>query len=177
MQLYKLLQLLKNDIDEFVGEAPQFDDITMLIIDYKPQEGGNRMVSKKFLATIETLPEVISFVEETLESYECSMKNQSAICIAIEEVFVNIANYAYKDDVGNVSIRVSFNEDTREVTFCISDKGIPFNPLAKSDPDITLSLEEREIGGLGIFITKKTMDKVKYAFENEENVLTIIKKI
>ena len=135
------------------------------------------MVSKTFPAIVDELPEVISFVEETLEGYGCSMKIQTAICIAIEEVFVNVANYAYKGEIGDVRIDINFDDNTRNVTFLVSDKGIPFNPLDKADPDITLSLEEREIGGLGIFITKKTMDEVRYTFENEENILTIIKKI
>ena len=173
----ELLQSLKNNIDEFVGEAPQFDDITMLIFDYKPQDGGDGMVSKTFPAKIEMLREAISFVEETLEIYECSMKTQTAICVAIEEIFVNVANYAYDDGVGDVTISIGFNEESRIVTFRISDKGVPFNPLNKPDPDTTLSVEEREIGGLGIYITKKTMDAVNYTFENEENILTMIKKI
>ena len=135
------------------------------------------MVSKTFPAIVDELPEVISFVEETLEGYGCSMKIQTAICIAIEEVFVNVANYAYKGEIGDIRIDINFDDNTRNVTFLVSDKGIPFNPLDKADPDITLSLEEREIGGLGIFITKKTMDEVRYTFENEENILTIIKKI
>ena len=173
----ELLQSLKNNIDEFVGEAPQFDDITMLIFDYKPQDGGDGMVSRTFPAKIEMLREVISFVEETLEIYECSMKTQTAICVAIEEVFVNVANYAYDDGVGDVTISIGFDEESRTVTFRISDKGVPFNPLNKPDPDTTLSVEEREIGGLGIYITKKTMDVVNYTFENEKNILTMIKKI
>ena len=135
------------------------------------------MISKTFPAKIETLSEVISFVEETLESYECSMKTQTAICVAIEEVFVNVANYAYGDGVGDVTISIGFDEESRNVTFRISDKGVPFNPLNKPDPDVTLSAEEREIGGLGIYITKKTMDVVNYTFENQENILTMIKKI
>lgn len=135
------------------------------------------MVSKTFSAKIEMLEEVISFVEETLEIYECSMKALMAICVAIEEVFVNVANYAYVDGVGDITISIGFDEESRTVTFRISDKGVPFNPLNKPDPDTTLSIEEREIGGLGIYITKKTMDVVNYAFENEENILTMIKKI
>lgn len=173
----ELLESLKNNIDEFVGEAPQFDDITMLIFDYKPQDGGDVMVSKTFPAKIEMLGEVISFVEEKLEIHECAMKTQTAICVAVEEIFVNIANYAYGDGVGDVTISIGFDEESRMATFRISDKGVPFNPLNKPDPDTTLSVEEREIGGLGIYITKKTMDEVNYTFENEENILTMIKKI
>ena len=72
---------------------------------------------------------------------------------------------------------IGFDEESRNITFRMSDKGTPFDPLKKPDPDITLSAEEREIGGLGIFITKKTMDTVSYAYENGENILTMIKKI
>ena len=77
----------------------------------------------------------------------------------------------------DVALAVGFAEEDRTVTFRMRDSGVPFDPLKKPDPDITLSAEEREIGGLGIFITKKTMDTVTYAYENGENVLTMIKKI
>ena len=124
------------------------------------------MTEKIFPAKIEELSAVLGFVEETLEQHQCQMKMQTAICVAIEEVFVNVAHYAYGDADGDVSLGICFEESNREVTFRMADKGIPFNPLEKPDPDITLSAEEREIGGLGIFITKKTMDQVTYAYEN-----------
>ena len=173
----KLLPALKANIDEFVGEAPQFDDITMLMFDYKPKKGGERMTNKIFPAKTESLSEVLGFVEETLESLECPMKIQTAICVAIEEVFVNVAHYAYPNGEGDMSLQIGFEERSRTVTFRMADKGIPFDPLQKPDPDITLSAEEREIGGLGIFIAKKTMDSISYTYENDQNVLTMIKKI
>ena len=104
------------------------------------------------------------------------MKLQMAICVAIEEVFVNVAHYAYPDSEGTMTLSVGFDEGSRTVTFRMADRGIPFDPLQKPDPDFTLSAEERQIGGLGIFITKKTMDSVTYAYENGENILTMIKK-
>ena len=171
------LPALKANIDEFVGEAPQFDDITMLMFDYKPQQGGVQMINKTFPAKVEALSDVLGFVDETLESYECPMKTQTAICVAIEEVFVNVAHYAYGEGEGDMTLGIRFDTESREITFRMTDKGTPFDPLKKPDPDITLSAEEREIGGLGIFITKKTMDTVTYAYENGENVLTMIKKI
>jgi anti-sigma regulatory factor (Ser/Thr protein kinase) len=76
-----------------------------------------------------------------------------------------------------MTLGIGFDAESREITFRMADKGIPFDPLKKPDPDITLSAEEREIGGLGIFITKKTMDTVTYAYENGENVLTMTKRI
>jgi sigma-B regulation protein RsbU (phosphoserine phosphatase) len=173
----EFLPALKANIDEFVGEAPQFDDITMLMFDYKPKQGGVQMMNKTFPARTEVLSDVLGFVDQTLESCECPMKIQTAICVAIEEVFVNVAHYAYTDGEGDVTLGIEFDAASREITFRMTDKGTPFDPLKKPDPDITLSVEEREIGGLGIFITKKTMDTVSYAYENGENVLTMIKKI
>ena len=135
------------------------------------------MTSRTFSAKTEALADVLGFVEETLESYDCAMKIQMAVCVAIEEVFVNVAHYAYGDGEGEVTLGMHFDDATRTVTFRMADKGIPFDPLKKPDPDITLSAEERDVGGLGIFITKKTMDQVTYAYENGENILTMIKKI
>jgi anti-sigma regulatory factor (Ser/Thr protein kinase) len=173
----EFLPALKANIDEFVGEAPQFDDITMLMFDYKLKQGDTSMMNKTFPAKIEALSDVLGFVDQTLEGYECPMKIQTAICVAIEEVFVNVAHYAYGDGEGDMTLGIGFDEESREITFRMADKGTPFDPLKKPDPDITLSAEDREIGGLGIFITKKTMDTVTYAYENGENILTMIKKI
>lgn len=173
----ELLPALKKNIDEFVGDAPQFDDITMLSFDYKPKKGGVDMVKKTFPAKTDALLDLLAFVEEQLERHECPMKIQTAVCVAIEEVFVNVAHYAYRDGEGEVRFTIAFDEETRNITFEMADMGIAFDPLKKPDPDITLSAEEREIGGLGIFITKKTMDSVTYAYENGENILTMIKKI
>ena len=177
MEAQELLPTLKKNIDEFVGEAPQFDDITMLMFDYKPQKGNANMMRKIFPAKTEALLDVLAFVEQILETHGCSMKIQTAICVAIEEVFVNVARYAYGENEGEVTLDIGFDENTRDITFRMIDKGIAFDPLKKPDPDITLSAEEREIGGLGIFITKKTMDLLTYAYENGENILTMIKKI
>ena len=171
------LPALKVNIDEFVGDAPQFDDITMLMFDYKPKQGGVQMLNKTFPAKVDALSDVLGFVDQALESFECPMKIQTAVCVAIEEVFVNVAHYAYGEVEGDMTLGIGFDEDSRTITFRMTDKGVKFDPLKEPDPDITLSAEEREIGGLGIFITKKTMDQVIYAYENDENVLTMIKKI
>ena len=172
----KLLPKVKNNIDKFVGEAPQFDDITMLIFDYKLDKGG-QMANKIFPAKTDSLSDVLAFVEQKLETFGCSMKLQMAICVAIEEVFVNVAHYAYGEKDGNVEFNISLDETTRNVTIQMVDSGVQFNPLQKADPDVTLSAEERSIGGLGIFITKKTMDQITYAYENGKNILTMIKKV
>lgn len=173
----KLLLKLKKNIDKFAQKAPQFDDITMLMFDYKVNKGETYVESKIFPAKTEALADVLAFLEQILEKYQCSMKIQTAICVAIEEVFVNVAHYAYGNAQGDVKFDITFDKETRNATFRMADKGVPFDPLKKPEPDITLSAEEREIGGLGIFITKKTMDQVNYAYENGENILTMIKKI
>ena len=173
----ELLPALKANIDEFVGEAPQFDDITMLMFDYKPKKGGEHMTKKTIPAKTEFLNDLLGFVDEILDSFECPMKVQTSICVALEEVFVNVARYAYGGGDGDVELCVGFDAESRTMTFRMEDKGVPFDPLKKPDPDITLSAEEREIGGLGIFITKKTMDSVTYAYENGKNILTMTKKI
>ena len=173
----ELLPKLKSNIDEFVGDAPQFDDITMLMFDYRSKEGGDFMTNKTFKAKTEALSDILGFVDRMLEKYGCPMKIQMSLCVAIEEIFVNVARYAYKNGDGDVVLGIGFDKESSTITFRMADKGIPFDPLKKPDPDITLSAEEREIGGLGIFITKKTMDSVEYAYENGENVLTMTKKI
>ena len=172
-----LLPALKSDIDAFVDGVPQFDDITMLSFDFKPTKVEARGINKIFPAKVEALSDVLGFIEEKLEEYQCLVKAKMAICVALEEVFVNVARYAYGEAEGNVALRIDFDEKSRVITLCMKDKGVAFNPLEKEDPDVTLSAEEREVGGLGIYITKKTMDAVTYAYENGENILTMKKKI
>ena len=135
------------------------------------------MTYKTFPAKTEALSDVLGFVEQMLDSFECPIKIQVALCVAIEEVFVNVAHYAYGEGEGNMSLGIGFDEESRAITFRMTDKGIPFDPLKKPDPDISLSADEREIGGLGIFIAKKTMDSISYSHENGENILTMLKKI
>jgi phosphoserine phosphatase RsbU/P len=170
-----LIHNLKDDIDLFVGDAPQFDDITMLMFDYC---GGTAMEEKKtFPADVNALPDVQSFFEGALEKVACPAKTQIAISVAVEEVFVNIAHYAYPEGNGDVTVVFSFEPESRTATLEIRDHGLPFDPLKQKEPDITLSAEERGIGGLGIFITRKTMDSVSYRYENDENILTMRKTL
>ena len=135
------------------------------------------MVSRTFPARVDMLSDILGFVDQTLENCECPMKIQTAVCVAIEEVFVNVAHYAYGEGEGDLTLGIGFDPQSRTLTFRMTDRGVPFDPLQKPDPDITLSAEDREIGGLGIFIAKKTMDSIAYVYENGENVLTMIKKI
>ena len=126
-------------------------------------------------AEVDKLPEVLAFVDGLLEENGCPMKTQMQIEIALEEVFVNIAHYAYPDGTGDAAIRVSITPGSIEIT--LIDSGIPYDPLKKPDPDVTLSAEERQIGGLGIFMTKKLMDSIAYKYSDSKNILTIKKYI
>lgn len=128
-------------------------------------------------ALIENLGQVLGFVETKLEELECSMKIQTQINIAVEEIYVNIAHYAYQSEPGQATICIGTEEDSETVVIRFIDSGIPFNPLEKKDPDITLSAEERNIGGLGIYMVKKSMDDVSYEYKDGQNVFTIKKKI
>ena len=123
----------------------------------------------------ENTTQVLAFVDEQLEAVGCPMKIQMQIDLAMEEIFVNIANYAYDPDVGPATVRVSISEKPQIVDITFIDHGVPYDPLAKEDPDITLSAEEREIGGLGIFMVKKSMDDVKYEYRDGHNILTLKK--
>ena len=123
----------------------------------------------------ENLSQVISFVGERLEEAGCGMKLQIQLETAVEEIFINIASYAYPEKQGTAVIELSCENGTAQITF--TDQGIPFDPLARTDPDTTLPAEARPIGGLGILMVKKMMDKVTYRRENGCNILSIQKKI
>ena len=128
-------------------------------------------------ATLENLDTVMAFVDQQLEDVGCSMKAQMQIDIAVEEVYVNIAHYAYNPEVGGVTIRVQIEEEPLAVILTFIDKGKPYDPLAKEDPDVTLAAEDRQIGGLGIFMVKKSMDNVSYEYNEGRNILTLKKKL
>ena len=128
-------------------------------------------------ATVENIETVTDFVNEQLEAYDCPMKAQVQIDIAIDELFGNIAHYAYNPEIGSATVRVEVIEDPLAVIITFIDKGVPYDPLAKADPDITLSVEERDIGGLGIFMVKKSMDEITYEYKDGQNILKIKKNL
>jgi len=128
-------------------------------------------------AAVENIEVVTDFVNEELEKLDCPLKARRQIDVAIDELFGNIARYAYSPDVGKATVRFSVEEDPLEVTITFIDNGVPFNPLEKSNPDTHLSAEERPIGGLGIFLVKKSMDLVEYEYKNGQNILKIKKNI
>ena len=127
-------------------------------------------------ATAENIETVTDFVNEQLEAIHCPMKAQVQIDIAIDELFGNIVHYAYGDKTGNVTVRVEMHDDSKVVCITFIDHGIPYNPLEKEDPDITLSAEDRKMGGLGIYLVKNSVDYMEYEYKDGKNIL-LVKKI
>ena len=128
-------------------------------------------------ARTENLPQVLAFVDGALEEAGCDGKVQMQIDIAVEEIFVNIAHYAYAPGTGEAGIRLSVDEAEHLFTISFTDRGTPFDPLQKEEPDVTLKAEDRKIGGLGILMVKKSMDEVLYSREDGRNILTLKKRI
>ncbi len=128
-------------------------------------------------ATVENIKKVTEFVDEQLEKLECPIKAQIQIDIAIDELFGNIAHYAYHPEVGSAAVRVEVTEKPLAVVITFIDNGTPYDPLAAREPETTLSAEEREIGGLGIYMVKKSMDDISYEYREGKNILKIKKNI
>ena len=128
-------------------------------------------------AAIENIPTVTDFVTQQLEDLDCSAKTLAQIAVAIDELFSNIVRYAYNPEVGAATVRVEVVEKPLAVTVTFIDGGRPYDPLAKEDPDVTLSAEERGIGGLGIYMVKKSMDGIAYEYKDGQNILKITKNI
>ena len=128
-------------------------------------------------ATVENIEVVTDFVNQQLEELACPMKAQMQINIAIDELFSNIAHYSYNPEIGQATVRVEVMENPLAVSITFIDNGVPYDPLSKEDPDLTLSAEERKIGGLGIYLVKKSMDEITYEYKDGQNILSIKKCI
>ncbi|MDO4804291.1 MAG: ATP-binding protein [Lachnospiraceae bacterium] len=128
-------------------------------------------------AKTDNLATVLAFIDEQLEKYNCPLRQKVHLDVAVEELYVNIARYAYNPEVGWVKLRISVDDNPLAVSITFMDNGKPYDPLAKKDPDITLSADERDIGGLGIYMVKQNMEDVRYEYKNGMNILTIKKNI
>ena len=135
------------------------------------------MKHRTVAARSDQLDGVLAFIEGELLAAGAPAKTRMQLALAAEEVFINIASYAYGGGDGEAVVSMSISGDPPVATVVFSDAGAPHNPLEKPDPDITLSAEEREIGGLGIFMVKKNADEVRYVREDGRNILTLVKKL
>ncbi|MDR0316535.1 MAG: SpoIIE family protein phosphatase [Treponema sp.] len=175
----ELLYAIKQEIKNFTGEAEQTDDITMLALKISDKvdgpadsSGEEAMKELKVEARTENLDKVIKFVNTELEQHKCPPNIEGEIDLAVEEIFMNITNYAYQPERGNVAIFISV-KDKALIKF--EDTGRPYNPLEQPDPDLNKPLQEREPGGLGVFLTKKLMNTVEYTRVEQKNVLVMTK--
>ena len=128
-------------------------------------------------ATVQNIEKVTAFVDEQLAQLNCPLKAQMQIDIAIDELFGNIAHYAYNPKTGPATVRIDVLQEPLSVVVTFIDNGKAYDPLAREDPDISLTAQEREIGGLGIFMVKKCMDEISYEYKDGQNILCIKKKI
>ena len=126
-------------------------------------------------AKVDNWGQVLEFIDEQLQAQNCPMRAMLEIDVAAEEIFVNVASYAYESGVGTVDVKIDFEDNPKAVVIRFSDRGMPYDPLKKADPDITLPAEKRQIGGLGIYMVKKSMDGVFYEYKDGQNHLTIRK--
>ena len=169
-----LLANVHEGIKAFVSDAPQFDDITMMGLTYFGPKKDKELTVE---ADDKNLSTVRDFVGAELEALDCPPKTKMQIRLAVEEVFINISHYAYSPETGPVTVRVETAREPKSVGITFIDQGVPYDPLQKPDPDVTLPAEKREIGGLGIYLVKKSMDDVRYEYRDGQNVLTLKKHL
>lgn len=161
---------LREELNVFSEGLEQFDDITMLVIEY--QKGALLMESKIFNADVKELDNLFEYSRSLLEVLDFPKRDIIMINTALEEVFVNVAKYAYE---GTGEVEVTLSNDKNKVTFVFRDSGKAFNPLEKEDPNLAVNAEDREIGGLGIYMVKNIMDETFYEYKDNHNVLTLVK--
>ena len=172
------LDAVKNAVSEFVDEAPQSDDITMLFIHYLNDNTQPAIMARHLILhnNIQQIPQLAEFVETIAEEKNLDQAMAMSLNLALEEAVTNVILYAYPDGIdGLVDIEAFIHKDCLE--FIISDSGKPFDPTAAPEADVTLGVDERQIGGLGIYLVRNIMDTVSYRYEKGKNILVMIKKI
>jgi len=171
----KICESVRKSIDEFAQGEPQFDDITQVCLYYAGKRRADWTREKEFDAKVEALYEALSFVENQLDEAGCGKKEKKQISMAVEEIFVNIASYAYPPEITDGKVWVKTEVSQQSITITISDAGAPYDPLQKPDPDLSIDVEDRQHGGFGIFMVKNAMDEVTYTRQDNQNVMIIRK--
>ena len=168
----EVLAVVSKQVHAFVSEADSFDDLTMMCLEYS---GVNDVLMLP--ATVGSIPYALTFVEGKLDELNCPSKAKAQLLVAIDEILSNIARFAYEGRSGPVSVRFGTVDADRIVELTFTDKGLAYNPLETEEPDVTLAARDRKVGGLGIFIVRKTVDEVVYERQDDKNVLIIRKRI
>ena len=177
LQPHTFIEHIFENVKQFVGEADQSDDLTMMAVRYsKEQQAFSLERSIELTNDIKQVSQLTAFVDEVCETVGVDMSTTMSLNLALEEAVVNVMNYGYPaGQVGHIEVKALANEKT--LTFVISDDGIPFDPTAKSEVDTTLSVEQRPIGGLGIHLVRTIMDSINYERTRGRNILTLRKKL
>ena len=176
----EIIRAVDLALTRYVGDAPQFDDVTMLCVHYIGDKGAKKVDTGKeyrTIASISNLTGVTDFVNGELAALNCPNRTRIQLDVAVDEIFTNIASYAYEGEPGPVSVFFSAQEEAGTVTLRFADRGKPFDPLQAPEPDLTLDPEDRPEGGLGIFMVRRTMNEVSYEYRDGQNILTLIKKL
>ena len=176
-----LLKTVREEVNAFQGSAAQFDDVTMIAFRYWGQERphAEKPAEEELTveAVMENLPQVMEMTDRRLDGLVCSAKARRQVKIALEELYVNVASYAYAPKTGPVTVAVKTETEPPAITITLIDKGVPYDPLQKPDPDRSLDFEDRPVGGMGIYMVKQSMDDMEYAYRDGKNILTIRKNL
>ena len=149
----------------------------MLAVKYQGEGANVYTETKTFIAMKENLQTVLEWMDGLLEQYNCPQKTLSQLNIAVEEIFINISSYAYPQGTSTVDLTCHFSGSPTDLEITFTDKGVPYDPMKQKKPDITLNAEERNPGGLGIFMVRQSMDDMRYRYENGQNILMIKKSL
>lgn len=174
----EICRSVQNDVNSFVGAAPQFDDITMLALRYQAPSQVRQEFRLDFIeAEIEDVEKTMVLFEKEMEEREYPTKVIRQISVAIDELMSNIVKYGYQGNKGPISISLREITGSNTLKLEFTDRAIPFDPTSIAEPDVTASAEEREIGGLGILMVRKIMDGFDYRYEDGKNIVTLYKRM
>ena len=175
----QILRQVRGAVDGFVREAEQFDDLTMLCLQYNGTAADRARAAEELIieATLENIPQVMAFVDAKLQDLACPKKARIQIKIATDELFSNIARYAYDPATGPAAVRVELEQDPRAALITFTDQGKPYDPLGTKVPDVSAPASLRKPGGLGVYLVRKTMDDIRYEYKDGQNILRIRKII
>jgi len=168
---HRLLSI-KNNVERFMGSEPPADDMTMLIFEYNGKPDIYETKKYSTSAKSKNFRAFRNWLIKTSEAWEIDTTTIMKIELSAEEIFTNIAFYAYKDALDD-KVDITYTRTTDELSLTFVDSGVPYNPLKKPDPDINLPEELRDIGGLGIYMVKKSSNEINYEYINGKNILTI----
>ena len=171
----ELCERVRERLNEFVGDAEQFDDITMLSVVYKGAKTVKKIITVDSI--IDNLPVITEFVGSFVDRYSDNERAKTQIRVATDELFSNLAKFSYAPEIGKATVKIELFKDPLSVSITFIDNGKPFDPLSFALPETSDNLEEIRTKGLGILIVRKSMDEVRYEYKDGKNMLTVRKNL